>query len=134
MFEILNTVTYKSVDKEKNKIIMIFAHAQCKHKQMKILQNRTCWPQVQIRPASKALFYFWYIISCVCSKNVAVFSINVHIYHIYFNFYTSWHLPHFLVFTVLKKHLIYQIRLFVNMDMPLHIAVDLSQNVTLPYK
>ena len=27
---------------------------RCKQKQPKILQNRTCWPQVQIRPASKA--------------------------------------------------------------------------------
>ena len=33
IFEIGNIVTYKSVDKEKIKVIMICAHAQCKQKQ-----------------------------------------------------------------------------------------------------
>ena len=47
LFEIRNIVTYKSVDKEKIKIILICMHAQCKQKQRKILRNRTCWPQVQ---------------------------------------------------------------------------------------
>ena len=36
IFEVQNIVTYKSVDKEKIKIIMICAHAQCKQKQHKI--------------------------------------------------------------------------------------------------
>ena len=36
---------------------------RCKQKQPKILQDRTCWQQVQIRSASKALFHFLYIIS-----------------------------------------------------------------------
>ena len=62
-FEILNILTYISVDEKKIKIIMISAHAQGKQKQPKILQNRTCWPLVQIRSASKAVFHFRYIIS-----------------------------------------------------------------------
>ena len=37
-------VTYKSVDKEKIKIIIIYANIQCKQKQTKILTNRTCSP------------------------------------------------------------------------------------------
>ena len=50
IFEISNIVTYiKLVYKEKIKNIMICAHSQCKQKQTKILQNRICWPQVQIR-------------------------------------------------------------------------------------
>ena len=69
---IRNNVTYKSVDKEKIKIIMICAHPQCKQKQTKILKNRTCWPQVKkIRSASKALFHFWYIISFICSTSMS---------------------------------------------------------------
>ena len=63
IFEILNIVTYKSVENEKIKIFLICAHAQCKQKQPKILRNRTCWPQVQIRSVSKAVFHFWNIIS-----------------------------------------------------------------------
>ena len=47
------------------KNITISVHAQCKQKQAKLLQNRTCWPQVQKRSASKALFHFWYIISLI---------------------------------------------------------------------
>ena len=50
-------MTYKLVNKEKIKIIMICAHAQCKQKQTNILQSRTCWLQVQIRSASKAVFH-----------------------------------------------------------------------------
>ena len=76
VFEIGNIVTYKLVDKEKIRIIVICAHTQCKQKQPKILQNRTCWPQVQIRSASKAVFHFWYIISFICSTNMSKHSKN----------------------------------------------------------
>ena len=71
IIEMRNIVTYKSVNKEKIKIIMICAHTQCEQKQTRILQNRTCWPQVQIMSASKAVFHFWYIISFVCSTNMS---------------------------------------------------------------
>ena len=40
-FEIGNIVTYKSIDKEKIKIIMICVHTQCKQKQPKIQWSRT---------------------------------------------------------------------------------------------
>ena len=37
IFEIWNIVAYKSVEKEKTKIIMICAHALCKQKRKKVL-------------------------------------------------------------------------------------------------
>ena len=86
LFDIRNIVTYKLVDKEKIKIIMICGHAQscqCKQKQTKILQNSRCWPQVQIRSASNALFLFL----SINSQNICILLHNY--YHLTLSYLTA---------------------------------------------
>ena len=84
VLEILNIVTYKSVDMEKIKVIMIIIimHThRCKQKQTQILENRTCWPQSKsgrpIRPYSTSSILFLLIIQQTCQNIARISSISL---------------------------------------------------------
>ena len=53
IFKIWNIVSYKSVDKEKIKLIMICVHAQMFTNNHKLLRNSPSWRQFKIRCADR---------------------------------------------------------------------------------
>ena len=80
IFEFLNTVDYKSVDKEKIKIIMICVHAQCKQKQTKILiehadhKSKSGRP---VRPYSTSSTLFLLFVQQKCQNIARICSISL---------------------------------------------------------
>ena len=109
---------------------------RCKQKQLQILQNRKCWPQVQIGSASKAIFHFWYIIFLfvqqICQNIARRIKISSTAFHLFtecmdglFHKITEWCIKYGAIKTTDKTVLVFQLmhKCFALLSYLMNIAI-----------